>query len=82
MNKPSSTIQAAGIGGLLVGVPVGGYLGSITMGLITVLWPEVAERLDAVVDLQSSISGVFTIIIAALIGYFKKENVIGNGNTS
>ncbi len=76
MNKPSSTIKAAGLGGLLAGVPIGGYLGSITMGVIAGFWPDLADRLAGVGDLQSAISGVYTVLIAAGIGYFKKETVL------
>lgn len=80
MNKPSSTIQAAGIGGILAGVPIGTYLGSITMGIIAAAWPETFEKMTAVADLQSAISGIYTILIAVGFGYFKKENVLTVGN--
>ena len=76
MNKPSSTIQAAGIGGILAGVPIGTYLGSITMGIINAAWPDVFEALAVVGDIQAAISGVFSVVIAVAIGYFKKENVL------
>ncbi len=77
MNKPSSTIQAAGIGGILAGVPIGTYLGSITWAIIGAAWPDVFESLAKVGDLQSAISGLYTVLIAVGIGYFKKENVLG-----
>lgn len=76
MERPSSTITAAGVGGLLAGVPLGGYLGSITMGVISAAWPDTFEALLNVANLQAAISGIYTVLIAFGIGYFKKENVL------
>lgn len=76
MEKPSSTITAAGVGGILVGVPIGGYLGSITMGIISAAWPDTFEALSDVAGIQAAVSGIYTVLIAFGIGYFKKENVL------
>ena len=76
MNKPSSTITAAGVGGLVAGVPLGMYMGGIITGLINLYWPAVYEAINTVTDFEAAVSGIVTVAIATGIGYKKKENVL------
>lgn len=76
MNRPSSTITAAGVGGLLAGVPIGSYLGGLTAGIINVKWPEIYAGIAQVTDVTAAIGGIYTVLIAFVIGYVKKENVL------
>lgn len=76
MNKPSSTIQAAGIGGLVAGVPIGSYIGGICGGLLSYKNPELYGALASATDVEAAIGGFVTVVIATVIGYFKKENVL------
>jgi hypothetical protein len=61
MNKPSSTIQAAGISGAVA---------AIMFGLLSVFGPEYYARVPPGME-----AGVATAI-AFLVGYIKKENVL------
>ena len=74
-SKPSSTAQAAGIGGVLAGVPIGTYLGGITAGLVNLQFPDAYESMQTVTDMPSTISGLYTVGVAFLIAWQKKENV-------
>lgn len=76
MNKPSSTIQAAGVGGLLAGVPIGNYIGGFLGAMINYKAPEFYAILDKSMDVETAIGGVITVLVAAVIGYFKKEKVL------
>ena len=76
MNAPSSTIKAAGIGGLLAGVPIGNYIGGIIAGLINVNWPAAYAAMAQVADVKSAICGIITVLVAVAIGYKKKEYVL------
>ena len=75
VTTPSSTAQAAGIGGVLAGVPIGSYLGGITAGMMNLHWPESYEAMQSVTDMPSAISGLYTAVIAFLFAWQKKENV-------
>lgn len=63
MNKPSSTIQAAGIGAIISG----GIM--IAMAMFA---PEYYDRLRDYPGAEAYITG----LVAFVAGYFKKENVI------
>jgi len=76
MNAPSSTIKAAGIGGLLAGVPIGGYFGNLVSGLINLKWPVAYAAMAEVSDPKVAIAGIFTVLVAVAIGYKKKERVL------
>jgi hypothetical protein len=61
MNKPSSTITAA---------MIGGSLASIIMILVAVMAP------DLYAQFPPGAEGGIATAIAILVGYFKKENVL------
>ena len=60
MNKPSSTIQAAAIGGAI---------SAVLLGTVAVFYPEEYALIPPGYE-----AGV-AVLIGAIIGYFKKENV-------
>lgn len=78
---PSSTARAAGIGGVLAGVPIGTYLGNIAMALLAAYKPEFIEALQSVAEIdlvhefQAAISGLITVAVTFLIAWSKKEQV-------
>ena len=77
LKRPSSTITAAGVGGLVAGVPIGNYLGGIIYGLIALNNPEAVETmLGFGVDLKAAVSGIITVLVAFTVGYFKRERVL------
>ena len=61
MNKPSSTIKAAGLGGSLA---------AISFGLLSIFGPEYYARVPPGME-----AGVATAL-AFLLGYFKRETVL------
>ena len=61
MNKPSSTIQAAGSWG---------FLAAIAMGLLAVFLPEYYERIPP------GFEAALAVGIGTIAGYIKKENVL------
>jgi hypothetical protein len=63
MNKPSSTIQAAGISG---------FLAATALLIIKLAWPEIY------VQIPPEYQGYLVTAIMIGFGYFKKENVLGN----
>ncbi len=63
MNKPSSTIQAAGISG---------FLAATALLILKIVWPEIHEQIPA------DYHGYLVVAIMFGFGYFKKENVLGN----
>ncbi len=67
MNKPSSTIQAAGMAGMAASM--------IFLGL-AMFAPEVYQRASAYPGAEATIAAFITTVIAAVVGWRKKENVI------
>lgn len=63
MNRPSSTITAAG------GY---GFLGVILLGIISAVWPDVYARLVIVPGFTEGLA----VAIAVIAGRLKKENVL------
>jgi len=61
MNKPSSTIQAAGSWG---------FLAAIAIGVVAIVWPDVAARIPP------GFEAALAVGIGTIAGYLKKENVI------
>lgn len=76
MNKPSSTIKAAGVGGLFAGVPIGMYVGGFAGGLINYNWPDFYAIMDKSMDVEAAIGGIVTVVVGTAIGYFKTEKVL------
>ena len=61
MNKPSSTIQAAGIAG---------FIGATILLVVKIFWP------NTYLLIPPEYQGYLVAAIAAGIGYAKKENVL------
>jgi hypothetical protein len=61
MNKPSSTIQASAISGALA---------AVLLGTVAVFYPEEYALIPPGYE-----AGI-AVLIGAIIGYFKKENVL------
>jgi len=61
MNKPSSTIQAAGSWGFLAAIVMGGF---------AIIWPDVYARVPP------GFEAALAVGIGTVMGYFQKENVL------
>lgn len=61
MNRPSSTITAAGIAG---------FFASSLLLLVKIQWPDIYSQIPP------EYQGYLVTGIAGLLGYFKKENVL------
>ncbi len=61
MNRPSSTITAAGIAG---------FFASTLLLIVKIIWPDIYAQIPP------EYQGYLVTGIAAAIGYFKKENVL------
>ena len=68
MNKPSSTIQAAGLAGSGV---------SILFLILAMFFPEVYARTNAYPGAEAVVAGFVVTLVATIVGYKKKENVLG-----
>lgn len=67
MNRPSSTITAAGVSGTAVG---------LSLIALAVISPEMYQR----VQLYPGAEAHLTAAVMIAVGYFKKENVLPVGN--
>lgn len=67
MNKPSSTITAAGLAG-----------GAVSMAflLLAIFLPEAYARASAYPGAEATVAGFVTTLVAFVVGYKKKENVL------
>jgi hypothetical protein len=61
MNKPSSTIQSAGLAG---------FIASSLLLVVKIAWP------DIYVEIPAEYQGYLVTAIMVGFGYFKKENVL------
>jgi len=61
MNKPSSTIQAAGSWG---------FLAAICMGIFAIFWPDLYARVPP------GFEAGLAVLVGTVMGYFQKENVL------
>ena len=67
MNRPSSTITAAGIAGMSASM--------LFLGL-AIFAPDIYQRASAYPGAEATIAGFITTMVAVVIGYRKKENVL------
>ncbi len=61
MNKPSSTIKAAGSCG---------FIAAIAMGLMAMIWPDIYTRVPP------GFEAALAVGIGTVAGYLQKENVL------
>ena len=61
MNKPSSTIQAAGSWG---------FIAAIGMGIFAIFWPDLYARVPP------GFEAGLAVLVGTVMGYFQKENVL------
>lgn len=63
MNRPSSTITAAG---------GWGFLAALVMGAVAIVWPDIYERVPP------GFEAALAVGIGVVAGYCKKETVLGS----
>jgi len=61
MNKPSSTITAAGSWG---------FLAALVIGVVAIVWPDIYGRIPP------GFEAALAVGIGTAMGYLKKENVL------
>jgi len=67
MNKPSSTISAAGIAGVISGM----------LFMFTAMFmPELYGRLSLYPGAEAQVANAITLLVMFVAGYMKKENVL------
>ena len=67
MNKPSSTIQAAGIAGAISGM---------FFMMLAMFFPDVYSRTNAYPGAEAQVANAITLVVMIIAGYVKKENVL------
>ena len=67
MNKPSSTIQAAGYSGMFA---------SMIFLMLAILAPDIYQRAQAYPGAEATIAAFLTTLFSFLIGWRKRENVL------
>ncbi len=67
MNKPSSTISAAGIAGVISGM---------MFMMIAVFAPAVYGRFALYPGAEAQVANAITLVVMLVAGYMKKENVL------
>lgn len=72
---PSRKVKAAGVGGIVLGVPVAQPLASVTMGILKASTPGLYETLTSVSGFQSGIASLFAVIIATFTAYVVRDSV-------
>lgn len=74
---PTRKIKAAGAGGIVLGVPLGQPMASLSLGLLNAVSPGTYEALAEIGDIKTALAQVFTVLIALVAGYLVRERLDG-----